>query len=628
MPRRLAYSNSDKEASTRSLARSFSDRFSLESSGTFDTSRQTRSASKSQRTPSKNKEPSHLRRLRRLEDRSRTREKVGRSKSRGKRITRFKYHRREKLPRNIRVYEENKDLEDHLSIFSATAEQEEWLMPVWCKVFRQTLGGAARNWFDDLDPRSVDNFEELSQKFLEEFSQQKRYAKDPTEIHGIKRRQKEGLQAFMDRFKFESSHIKGVYASQLLCLVMVIRNSLKSSLTKYLRRWMKCSKESGLSLEEKLGEVICGSAEMSFSSLVIEEAVASGKLGHLVKDIRQNNQRNRSQGRNNVKVINMIRGGRNHMRPFEGERSGLTDELTFPAIPLNRLTDEPIILEVMIEDHQAKKVQISADRFLKRNVPPVGDNRPSSNYGRDIKEQNDDDGVCDSKVSFAVKRHNRKDRNEKPGVVGSTIHSMIKFPTNQGIMTMEISREALWECRQLEKVQGLWKEVQWHQREEKISRIREQAILRTKSSSGHGPNQGPMLLKKKDKENTKEILTISQEHTNQHITVGTTLTSDCKWLLTDPVVHKRRPMTSDGRQPLKERVFHWLKEGTIRKVQNPEWVANAMLVKLANGAWKVQVDYSSLNKVCAMDMYPFPEEGEGLASLMEYLYKCFLRFPK
>nr|GEV04991.1 reverse transcriptase domain-containing protein [Tanacetum cinerariifolium] len=78
------------------------------------------------------------------------------------RITRFKYYRTVKLPQNIRVYEGNKDPKDHL----------------------------ARN--------------------LEEFSQQKRYAKDSTEIHGIKRRQNEGLQAFMDRFKSESLHIKGV----------------------------------------------------------------------------------------------------------------------------------------------------------------------------------------------------------------------------------------------------------------------------------------------------------------------------------------------------------------------------------------------------------------------------------
>ncbi|GKC63852.1 hypothetical protein Tco_1096450 [Tanacetum coccineum] len=61
-----------------------------------------------------------------------------------------------------------------------------------------------------MDPKSVDSFEELSQKFLEEFSQQKRYAKDPTEIHGIKRRMNEGLQAFTHRFKSESSHIKGM----------------------------------------------------------------------------------------------------------------------------------------------------------------------------------------------------------------------------------------------------------------------------------------------------------------------------------------------------------------------------------------------------------------------------------
>ncbi|GJU68131.1 hypothetical protein Tco_1254390 [Tanacetum coccineum] len=64
----------------------------------------------------------------------------------------------------------------------------------------------------------------------------------------------------------------------------------------------------------------------------IEEVVASGKLAHLVKDIRRNNKKSGGQGRNNIKVINMIRGGENSKRPFGGERSGLTDELTFPAI--------------------------------------------------------------------------------------------------------------------------------------------------------------------------------------------------------------------------------------------------------------------------------------------------------
>ncbi|GKB01474.1 reverse transcriptase domain-containing protein [Tanacetum coccineum] len=174
-PRKLAYADSDKEDPAGSLAKGFSDRFSLESSGTSDTRRQTRSTIKSQKTPSKNKEPTHLRRSRRLEDQSTTREKARRERSKSRR----KRSGHQETSSDSEYEEGNKDPEDHLGIFSAAAEQEECV-------------------------------EELSQKFLEEFSQQKRYAKDPTEIHGIKRRQNEGLQAFMDRFKSESSHIKGV----------------------------------------------------------------------------------------------------------------------------------------------------------------------------------------------------------------------------------------------------------------------------------------------------------------------------------------------------------------------------------------------------------------------------------
>ncbi|GKD36058.1 reverse transcriptase domain-containing protein [Tanacetum coccineum] len=49
--------------------------------------------------------------------------------------------------------------------------------------------------------------------------------------------------------------------------------------------------------------------------------------------------------------------------------------------------------------------------------------------------------------------------------------------------------------------------------------------------------------------------------------------------LAEPVAHKKRPLTPDRRQALKEEVFNWLKEGIIRKVQYPGWVTNAMLIK-------------------------------------------------
>ncbi|GKD29457.1 hypothetical protein Tco_1240235 [Tanacetum coccineum] len=177
------------------------------------------------------------------------------------------------------------------------------------------------------------------------------------------------------------------------------------------------------------------------------------------------------------------------------------------------------------------------------------------------------------------------------------------------------------------------------------------------------PKEGlvhPVSLEKtRSKEDVEEVFTISHERPDQYVTMGATLTTNCKQLLADilrenmevfawagsestavprfvmehqlkmyplaePVVHKRRPVAPEGRLAPKERVCRWLGEGLIRKVRHPEWITNAIPIKLANGTWKVQMDYSSLNKACSKDMYPFPEEGEELASLMGYPYKCFL----
>ncbi|GKB22761.1 reverse transcriptase domain-containing protein, partial [Tanacetum coccineum] len=304
----------------------------------------------------------------------------------------------------------------------------------------------------------------------------------------------------------------------------------------------------------------------------------------------QNNQKNESQGRN------MIREGGNRKRPFEEERFGLTDELTFPAIPQNQLTDEPIILEGVIAGKQ--KMQSSAGRFLKRNVSSSRNNRPSSNYRKGRKKQNGANGVRDNKMSFAIQCHNMKDRNKKP---------------QSG------------------------REVQWGQREEQMSRIIEQVILRTKSSFSRGPNPGLMPLEKiGGGENTEKVFTISHERLNQYVTMGTTLTTDCKWLLTNvlwenmevfawtgsertavprfvmehqlkiyplsrPVVHKRRPMTPDGRLVLKEKVLRWLKEGMIRKSQQSLCQGH---VPLSGGRGRASIDNGR-----PIQMFPMTPEG-------------------
>ncbi|GJY89822.1 reverse transcriptase domain-containing protein [Tanacetum coccineum] len=86
---------------------------------------------------------------------------------------------------------------------------ERWAMPTWCHMFNSTLIGAARVWFDELPPESIDGYKGLKAAFLAYFMQQKKYVKEPVEIHNIKQRDGETIKDFMERFKFETGSMKG-----------------------------------------------------------------------------------------------------------------------------------------------------------------------------------------------------------------------------------------------------------------------------------------------------------------------------------------------------------------------------------------------------------------------------------
>ncbi|GJU34049.1 reverse transcriptase domain-containing protein [Tanacetum coccineum] len=67
----------------------------------------------------------------------------------------------------------------------------------------------ARVWFDELPPESIDVYKDLKAAFLAYFMQQKKYIKDPVEIHNIKEKDGETIEDFMERFKVETGRMKG-----------------------------------------------------------------------------------------------------------------------------------------------------------------------------------------------------------------------------------------------------------------------------------------------------------------------------------------------------------------------------------------------------------------------------------
>ncbi|GJU39370.1 reverse transcriptase domain-containing protein [Tanacetum coccineum] len=306
-------------------------------------------------------------------------------------------------------------------------------MPVCCKMFRQTLSVSERNWFDSLNPKSVDGFEELSNKFLEEFSQQKRYDKDPTEIHGIKRKPNEGLQAFMDRFKAESAHIKGV-PLVLRISASFIRGETAADTTEVIRspRWEKSAGKASWSENQNgsrnrshrrgggkgrnMGTYAPYAIREGFTPLTktpneilamdnvnfpppplmvgtpkkrnmnkfcdyhqdrgyntndcyhlkkqIEKEVASGRLAHLVKDIR----------------------------PYERVEHWMDNAIAFPSVPRYQLIDCPVVVDALIKGFRVRRIHVDGgsssevmyehcfgnlsyrtrSRLKESRIPPVG----------------------------------------------------------------------------------------------------------------------------------------------------------------------------------------------------------------------------------------------------------------
>ncbi|GJU52159.1 reverse transcriptase domain-containing protein [Tanacetum coccineum] len=114
------------------------------------------------------------------------------------------------MPTNIALYNGSTDPADHLNRFVGATNSGEWPMPVWCRMFQQTLDGSARGWFESLSPNSIDEWWRLREAFTTRYSTRKACYKEPHEITKIVRKANETLTAFKERWIVETGFIIGV----------------------------------------------------------------------------------------------------------------------------------------------------------------------------------------------------------------------------------------------------------------------------------------------------------------------------------------------------------------------------------------------------------------------------------
>jgi hypothetical protein len=84
-------------------------------------------------------------------------------------------------------------------------------------------------------------------------------------------------------------------------------------------------------------------------------------------------------------------------------------------------------------------------------------------------------------------------------------------------------------------------------------------------------------------------------------------------------------MSDDKAKGARNEVRRLLSAGVIREVTYLEWLANTVMVKKANGKWRMCIDFTYLNKACPKDEFPLPRINSlvdaaatsGLMSLLE-----------
>ena len=73
-----------------------------------------------------------------------------------------------------------------------------------------------------------------------------------------------------------------------------------------------------------------------------------------------------------------------------------------------------------------------------------------------------------------------------------------------------------------------------------------------------------------------------------------------------PVKQKRRSFALERQKAINEEVGKLLQAKAIREVDYPEWLANVVLVKKANGKWRLYIDFIDINRAYPKDSFPLP----------------------
>ncbi|GJR62909.1 reverse transcriptase domain-containing protein [Tanacetum coccineum] len=383
----------------------------------------------------------------------------------------------------------SEDPEDHLKIFQSAAKTKRWAMPTWCHMFNSTLTGNARVWFDDLTKETINSYDDLKKAFLENYLQQKKFIKDPGApecmkiygfMHGITN--PELIKRLHDKIPKSVDEMMRVTIALLRGEVATsnrFQNQQRSErkqdrfalLTKTPKEIFALDKgkfkalppmttpvekRNASKFREFHGEVGHNTYKCMHLRKQIEEMLKAGKLSHLIKELKQNNEKEQPKERMARQKI---------MQRFYPNT-----EISFPPLDEDEGTEGPMIIEAEIEGHCIHRMYVDGGSALeilyehcfsrlrlKIKKQLVSATTPLIGFSGEIiwpigqiqllVTIRDEEHSASAWMNFVVVRSPSpyngiigRPKVRKLHAVLSTAHGMLKIPMKGGVITLKSSR--------------------------------------------------------------------------------------------------------------------------------------------------------------------------------------------
>uniref|UniRef100_A0A2N9F122 Integrase catalytic domain-containing protein n=1 Tax=Fagus sylvatica TaxID=28930 RepID=A0A2N9F122_FAGSY len=273
----------------------------------------------------------------------------------------------------------------------------------------------------------------------------------------------------------------------------------------------------------------------------------------------------------------------------------------------------PAYQQMKIDKEQLKPIDIPLVGFTGDKVKPLGVVSliiEAGTYPKQVRTSVEFLVVdCPSAYNVIIRRPTLN----KLRAVTSTYHLLVRFPTEHGIGELKgdqaTARECCFASLGLEATHQTMKIDEGHKLVEPTEKLEVIAL------DDDEPSKTTSIGTKMDRTMREALISFLKSNLDVFAWThddmpGIDPATICHRLNVDPSIRpikqKRRVFAPDRNQAISDEVEKLLTAGFIREVFYPDWLANVVMVKKANGKWRMCVDFTDLNKACPKDSFPLP----------------------